>query len=167
MNRREKRRLKREEKLRKAYERLAEGGRFARWKNERPFWGGVLSILSALVILYIPLHLYAIAFIPGTFVFIGFLFGGLLLILGIFSLIYPQFSTVFGVIVIFLSVLSIMGALGGFLIGTILGIVSGSLLVGWERHEVDLSGFGPGAGGSRKGEPAPSVPDAGTGSLQA
>src|SRR5699024_12650246 len=87
-----------------------------------------------LLILYIPLHLYAIAMIPGSFVFVGFLFGGLILIIGVLAYIYPQFSTVFGVITIFLSVLSLMAALGGFIVGTILGIVSGSLLVAWEKQ---------------------------------
>jgi len=125
------------EKLRKKYERIARGGKFTRWKNERPFWGAVLTLLAALIILYIPLHLFSIAFIPGTLVFIGFLFGGLLLIIGILAFFYPQFSTIFGILTIFLSVLSIMGAMGGFLVGTLMGIIAGSLCVGWEEREVD------------------------------
>lgn len=150
MNWREKRKRRKEEKLKRKYAKLAEAGKFSRWKNERPFWGGALTILAALLILYIPMHLYAIAFIPGSLVFVGFLFGGLLLIIGILSFIYPQFSTVFGVVTIFLSILSIMGALGGFLIGTLLGILSGSLLVAWEKKEVDLSQIGDDFTGSGK-----------------
>lgn len=150
MNWREKRKRRKEEKLKRKYAKLAEAGKFSRWKNERPFWGGALTILAALLILYIPMPLYAIAFIPGSLVFVGFLFGGLLLIIGILSFIYPQFSTVFGVVTIFLSILSIMGALGGFLIGTLLGILSGSLLVAWEKKEVDLSKIGGDFTGSGK-----------------
>src|SRR5690625_4007169 len=88
------------------------------------------------MILYIPLHLYEIAFIPGSFVFVGFIFGGLLLIICVLAYIYPAFSAVFGLIGIFLSVLSIMGALGGFIVGTIFGIIAGALLIGRELQEV-------------------------------
>lgn len=128
------RQQKKEEKWQRKYTKVAEGSRFMQWRHKRPFWGATLTVLAALLILYIPLHLYAIAMIPGSFVFVGFLFGGLILIIGVLAYIYPQFSTVFGVITIFLSVLSIMGALGGFIVGTILGIVSGSLLVAWEKQ---------------------------------
>lgn len=119
-------------KLQKKEEKLRKAGRLKRWKNRRPFWGATLSALAGLLILYIPVQLYAIAFIPGSLVFIGLMFGGLVLILGILAYIYPQFSTVLGVITIFLSVLSIMGALGGFLFGTIFGIIGGALCIAWD-----------------------------------
>lgn len=134
-----KRQQKKEEKWQRKYTKVAEGNRFKKWRNRRPFWGATLTLLAGLLILYIPLHLYAIAFIPGTFVFIGFIFGGLTLIIGILGYIYPQFSTVFGVVTIFLSVLSVMGALGGFIVGTILGIIGGSLLIGWEKEKVTMA----------------------------
>lgn len=121
-------------KLLKRQEKLENAGKFKRWRNNRPFWGAVCSTLAGLLILYIPVQLYAIAFVPGSLAFIGFLFGGLVLILGLLSFIYPQFSTVLGVIIIFLSVLSIVGALGGFLFGTILGIVGGALCIGYEKQ---------------------------------
>jgi len=131
-----KRSIKRDEKIQRKYEKVSTGGKFKQWRNKRPFWGATLLLLAGLMILYIPLHLYEIAFIPGSFVFVGFIFGGLLLIIGVLAYIYPAFSTVFGVIGIFLSVLSIMGALGGFIVGTIFGIIAGALLIGWELQEV-------------------------------
>lgn len=138
MDKKEKKSQKREEKLQKKYMKISESGKFKQWRNQRPFWGATLTIFAGMMILYIPVHLYAIAFIPGSLIFVGFLFGGLTLLLGVLSYIYPQFSTVLGTIVIFLSVLSIMGALGGFLIGTILGIIGGSLLVAWEKAELTV-----------------------------
>ncbi|HLR62036.1 MAG TPA: DUF6114 domain-containing protein [Lentibacillus sp.] len=138
MDRKEARALKKEKKLQARYTKIAEGGKFKKWRNRRPFWGATLSLLAGLLVLYIPLQLYAIAFIPGSLVFVGFIFGGLILITGIFSYIYPQFSTVFGVVVVFLSVLSVMGALGGFIIGTIFGIIGGSLLIAWEKTSVEV-----------------------------
>jgi hypothetical protein len=123
-------------KLIKRQEKLENAGRFKRWRNHRPFWGAVISTLAGLLILYIPVQLYAIAFVPGSFAFIGFLFGGLVLIMGVLSFIYPQFSTILGIITIFLSILSIVGALGGFLFGTILGIIGGALCIGYEKQAV-------------------------------
>lgn len=136
MDKKEARALKKDEKLQRKYEKVSNGSKFKQWRNRRPFWGATLTVLAALLILYIPLHLYAISFIPGSLVFVGFLFGGLILIAGIFAFIYPQFSTVFGVVTMFLSVLSIMGALGGFIFGTILGLIAGALCIGWEQQEV-------------------------------
>src|SRR5699024_9352617 len=109
----------------------------------RPFWGATLTLLAGLLILYIPLQLYAIALIPGSLAFIGFLFAGLTLIIGTLSYIYPQFSTVFGVITIFLSVLSILGALGGFIVGTSMGIVAGALLNAWSQEEAFIKNDKP------------------------
>lgn len=134
-----KRNQKREDKLQHKYTKLSKAGKFKRWRNRRPFWGATLILLAALMILYIPIHLYAIAFIPGSLVFVGFLFGGLLLIIGTFAYIYPQFSTVFGVVTIFLSVLSVMGALGGFIVGSIFGIIAGALCIAWEMKEVKMN----------------------------
>ncbi|WP_019152890.1 DUF6114 domain-containing protein [Robertmurraya massiliosenegalensis] len=136
MDRKTRKVQKREEKRNRKSQAVAQSGKFKQWQQKRPFWGATLTILAALIIMYIPIQLYAIAFIPGSLVFIGFLFSGFLLIVGIFSYIYPQFSTLFGVLTIFLSVLSIMGALGGFIIGTIVGIVAGSLCIAWEKEEV-------------------------------
>lgn len=138
MNRKEKKALKKQEKLERKFEKVAEGSKFKQWRSKRPFWGATLTFLAGLMILYIPLQLYAIAFIPGSLVFVGFIFGGLVLIIGVCSFIYPQFSTVFGIATIFLSILSVMGALGGFLIGTILGIVAGSLCIAWDKEEIDV-----------------------------
>ncbi|GGA66505.1 DUF6114 domain-containing protein [Ornithinibacillus halotolerans] len=138
MNRKERKERKRQMKQERKFEKVVEGNSFKQWRSRRPFWGATLTILAGLMILYIPLHLYAIAFIPGSLVFVGFIFGGLVLIIGICEYFYPQLSTFFGIATIFLSVLSIMGALGGFLIGTILGIVAGALNIAWDKEEIDL-----------------------------
>ncbi|MGV3488804.1 MAG: DUF6114 domain-containing protein [Tuberibacillus sp.] len=106
------------------------------WRKSRPFWGATLSLLSGLIILWIPAHLYSIMLMPGNFAFIGLLFGGLIVLLSILGYFFPQFNIVFGILTIFLSVLSIMGALGGFLIGTILGIIGGSLSLAWKKEMV-------------------------------
>src|SRR5699024_10284808 len=128
------RQQKKEEKWQRKYTKVAEGSRFMQWRHKRPFWGATLTVLAALLILYIPLHLYAIAMIPGSFVFVGFLFGGLIVVLRVLPYLRPQFYAVFGLMPIFLSVLSVIGVLAGFIVAKILGIVSGSLLVACDKQ---------------------------------
>jgi len=106
--------------------------RFKSWRARRPFWGATLCILSGLIILWVPAKLYEVAAAPGSILFVGFFLGGLTLLMGVLSYIMPRLSTLLGILAIFASVLSIMGALGGFLIGTILGIIGGSMLIAWK-----------------------------------
>ncbi|MDR7236041.1 DUF6114 domain-containing protein [Neobacillus drentensis] len=106
--------------------------RFRNWRARRPFWGATLCILSGLIILWVPAKLYELAVAPGSILFVGFFLGGITLLMGVLSYMMQRLSTLLGVIAIFASVLSIMGALGGFFIGTILGIIGGSMLIAWK-----------------------------------
>ncbi|SDM45597.1 hypothetical protein SAMN04488137_0219 [Fictibacillus solisalsi] len=101
------------------------------WKYERPFTGSLLTLISGALTLWVPLNLIVKAFLPGTVSVIGIFFGGMILLLGAIAMSFPQFSKVLGIITIFLSILSVIGALGGFLIGTLLGITGGSLMIAW------------------------------------
>ena len=105
--------------------------RFKKWRSKRPFWGGILSIISGLIILWVPAQLYEVAATPGSMIVVGLLLGGITLLMGVLSYIMPKLSTLLGILAILSSTLSIMGALGGFLIGTILGIIGGSLCIAW------------------------------------
>lgn len=106
--------------------------RFKNWRARRPFLGATLCVFSGLIILYVPAQLYELAATPGNMLIAGFFLGGLTLLMGVLSYIMPRLSTLLGILAIFASVLSIMGALGGFLIGTILGIIGGSMLIAWK-----------------------------------
>jgi hypothetical protein len=104
---------------------------FKKWRHTRPFFGSILTVLSGLMILWVPLNLYLSTFLPGSVAVIGLLFGGLITLMGLMSFFLPSASKAMGIIVIFLSILSVIGALGGFLFGTIFGIIGGSLLTAW------------------------------------
>lgn len=106
--------------------------KFKNWRVKRPFSGAVLSILSGIIILYVPAQLYEVAAAPGSMIVVGLLLGGLTLLMGVLSLIMPKLSTLLGLIAILSASLSIMGALGGFLIGTVLGIIGGALCIAWK-----------------------------------
>lgn len=104
-----------------------------RGSARRPRAGLTLLILSGLLTLYIPVQLYWLTFVPGNFAFTGILFGGLLLTCGLIGWFMPQYVRVLGVFGILLSILSLMGALGGLVIGMLLGIVGGCLCIAWDQ----------------------------------
>ena len=79
-----------------------------------------------------PAQLYEVAAAPGSMIVVGLLLGGLTLLMGVLSFIMPKLSTLLGIIAILTASLSIMGALGGFLIGTILGIIGGAFCIAWK-----------------------------------
>jgi len=108
-----------------------------KWRKNRPFWGALLTIVSGLMILWVPLNLYLSTFLPGSIAIIGLLFGGLITLIGIVALAFPNASRILGIFTIFLSILSIIGALGGFLFGTIFGIIGGALLAAWHLAPVE------------------------------
>ncbi|MFC7154466.1 DUF6114 domain-containing protein [Halomarina halobia] len=106
---------------------------FSSWKRERPFWGGVLLIVSGLLIGIIPLDLAVkFALVPAEFAYIGLIFTVFVLLCGVFALAQPELASFFGVAGMLIAVASIFGALGGFVIGSIVGVAGGSLCVAWE-----------------------------------
>lgn len=105
--------------------------------------GAILTLISGLMILWVPLNLYLSTFLPGSVAIIGLLFGGLITLMGLMSLFLPGASKALGIIVIFLSILSVIGALGGFLIGTIFGIIGGALLTAWRMVPAEEAAGAP------------------------
>lgn len=107
--------------------------RFADWRSERPFWGGVIMILAGTLIGYIPLNLaMSVPLVPSHFAYAGLIFAVVVVLCGAFAIVQPTLATFFGIVGILVSIISIFGALGGFGIGTLLGILGGSLIVAWE-----------------------------------
>jgi hypothetical protein len=112
---------------------------FRKWRKTRPLWGGIITLISGLMITWVPLNLFLSTMLPGSFAIIGLIFGGAITIIGIVSIIFPGASKILGIFTIFLSILSVIGALGGFLIGTLFGIIGGSLLLAWRLAPVKVS----------------------------
>jgi hypothetical protein len=108
--------------------------------KQRPKLALTLVCLSGLAILWMPVSLYWLAFVPGSFAFAGILFGSLVLGCGVVGWLMPQYVRLLGAFVIILSIASIIGALGGLIIGTLLGIVGGSLCIAWGPASSDAAG---------------------------
>ncbi|MFB6164649.1 MAG: DUF6114 domain-containing protein [Haloarculaceae archaeon] len=107
--------------------------RFNDWREVRPFWGGVLLMLAGAIIGWFPLQFTTeLAFIGGISTVIGLVFAVLVFLSGAFVLARPDMSTIFGVIGIAMSILSLIGALGGMFVGMFIGIAGGNLCVAWQ-----------------------------------
>ncbi|TCJ20072.1 hypothetical protein E0L93_03775 [Rubrobacter taiwanensis] len=99
--------------------------------TERPKLGLTLLTLAGLLILWMPLVIYIQEIGQFSLVFGGVVIGGIVLGSAILGWIYPQRVQIFGVVGMIFSILSLIGALGGLVIGMLLGIVGGSLCAAW------------------------------------
>ncbi len=109
-------------------------GAFARWRAGRPFAGGVLLILAGMIIAAIPIRLQMISATQGpSYSALGIVFAAMVVACGVFALVKPQLSTLIGVTGTTMSILSLIGAFGGLVIGMLVGIVGGSLCVAWQE----------------------------------
>jgi len=116
--------------------------RYRQWRRTRPFWGGLLLILSGGVLVLIPLSgillhgaikLVIYIGIGGVF---GVLIGILLITCGLLLWFTPAHRTFYAVAGVVLAMLSfITSNLGGFFLGMLLGITGGSLAFGWTPRE--------------------------------
>jgi len=114
--------------------------KFDDWRAVRPFWGGVLLMLSGLLLGYIPFYtLDNFAFTGGTgelIGLIGLVFAFFTFLSGVASITHPQISTLAGMTGIVMAILSIVGGtFGGMGVGTFVGMVGGSLCVAWIQEE--------------------------------
>lgn len=106
--------------------------RVSEWRADRPFWGGTILTVAGLVIAVVPLTL-AVQFGMGTtrYVLVGLSSAVFVSLSGIVSLLRPDRADSLGAVGILFAVASIFGALGGFGLGTLLGMVGGSLCIAW------------------------------------
>lgn len=107
--------------------------RFVPWYRERPFVGGVLTMLAGVEIFFSgqldvgKLHVQVgIEGLQATIIPL------LLVLLGLLAMLMPIHRIFYGVITLALAVYSLIGVnLGGFFIGMLLGSVGGVLIVSW------------------------------------
>jgi hypothetical protein len=113
---------------------LARGWRnFRRWRRGRPFWGGLLLLLSGVEVLasgnldLTDIHLHI-----GPVGFLSYLIPGMIALCGLLSWISPAQRLFYGIVGALVAVYSLIGVnLGGFFIGMLLGITGGALTAAW------------------------------------
>ncbi|HEY1969599.1 MAG TPA: DUF6114 domain-containing protein [Pseudonocardia sp.] len=102
------------------------------WSGERPWLGGLLTVLGGLTIIFLPTAGFAVVLLPGLAGISGFIIGGMIIASGLFLLFSPQLHAFIGVAAVLLSLASFVSTnLGGLVIGMMLGIIGGSLGFAW------------------------------------
>ncbi|GAA2351333.1 DUF6114 domain-containing protein [Dactylosporangium salmoneum] len=106
------------------------------WVSQRPFWGGLFLILSGLeLFLSGNLHL-ALEIHFGPTGFLSYVLPLMMLLCGALAWFSPQQRLFYGILGTVVALYSLIGLnLGGFFLGTVLGLVGGGLTVAWSVDE--------------------------------
>ncbi|GGO58116.1 hypothetical protein GCM10012287_55550 [Streptomyces daqingensis] len=109
---------------------------FRAWRGQRPFWGGLLTLLAGIPIMYIPYQNFTLGSLTirmSTTAGAGSLIiGVLLVVLGLTMWFQPQSRVFAGIAAILLSLVSlVVSNVGAFMIGFLLGLLGGALGVAW------------------------------------
>ncbi|MET4923220.1 DUF6114 domain-containing protein [Streptomyces sp. PSRA5] len=110
--------------------------RFRAWRGTRPFWAGLLTLLSGVPIAYFPyaeLKIGHLTMTMATTAGAGSLIIGVLLVTLGLTMWFQSIVRVFaGVATILLGLVSIpVSNLGGFMLGAMLALIGGGLSISW------------------------------------
>jgi Family of unknown function (DUF6114) len=106
----------------------------ADWRRSRPFWGGVFLIAAGAELLLIPLPEHSLGLIMhiGTGGVLGILIGALLIVCAFLLWFQPQHRVFYSIVAVLLAIAALVASnLGGFIVGTVLGVLGGSLGFAW------------------------------------
>ncbi|MFI1800876.1 DUF6114 domain-containing protein [Streptomyces sp. NPDC020379] len=109
---------------------------FREWRGQRPFWGGLWTLLAGIPIMYIPYQTMTLGDLHirmATTAGAGSLIIGVLLVVLGLTLWFQKQSRIFaGVAAILLALVSlVVSNFGAFLIGFLLALIGGALGVSW------------------------------------
>jgi hypothetical protein len=135
--------------------------RWQAWRRSRPFWGGLLLILSGLELVALPLSgllvhngLKLVIYIGIGGVF-GVLIGALLIAAGTAVWFNPVHRSFYGIAGVVLGIASFPASnLGGLFVGMLLAIVGGALAYAWTPITSDDTGAQEGPGNEAGSESA-------------
>ncbi|CAM5580362.1 hypothetical protein SSPIM334S_00797 [Streptomyces spiroverticillatus] len=106
--------------------------RFRAWRRRRPFWAGLLLVLAGTELLLVPLSPLTVLVSLGLGGIAAIGIGLALVAAGLFLWFLPHTRHYVSINALILSVLSFAATnLGGFLVGTLLGIAGSALGFGW------------------------------------
>lgn len=134
--------------------------RFRQWRQGRPFWGALLTILAGL-----ELYLSGRLQLGGLSLQLGFagmqstILPLVLVVLGVLVLVQPVHHLFYGVIALIVSVYCLVAVnLGGFAVGTLLGVAGGIVVVSWMGRKDAAASDVPPPASSAAAEPEDSDP---------
>lgn len=121
---------------------------FRDWRRTRPFWGGLWTILAGLWIVRAMSFSIGLALTGGWSYSAGYVMGGGLVLFGLTAWFAPYYRGLCGIAAFLIALGAFPTAnLGGFLVGSVLGVVGSSMIWSWGPKK-------PRARGKRVGEPA-------------
>ncbi|GGX71870.1 DUF6114 domain-containing protein [Streptomyces hiroshimensis] len=130
-----------------------------RWRKARPFWGGLAAVLAGAEIAAIPLAPLKIMLHQGIAGIPSVLMGLVMVLMGLSAWFAPQYRTLAGVVTVMLAAAAlVMSNLGGFLFGTILGVIGGAMVFAWQPVPASAAPAGPVQDGPPPVPPMPPVP---------
>ncbi|MFJ7158231.1 DUF6114 domain-containing protein [Streptomyces sp. NPDC101118] len=107
-------------------------GAWRRWRRSRPFWGGLVTVLAGAEISVLPLAPLKVMLHQGVAGIPSVLMGLLMILMGLTAWFAPHHRSLAGIVTALLACAAlVLSNLGGFLIGTVLGIVGGGLTFAW------------------------------------
>jgi hypothetical protein len=107
---------------------------FRAWRRSRPYWAGILLIIAGAELLLIPLPVHDMGVILhiGVGGVSGILIGAVLILIGLLLWFHPAQHVFYSIVAVLLGIAALVASnLGGFLLGTLLGIIGGSLGFAW------------------------------------
>lgn len=105
---------------------------FRAFRRTRPFWGALWSILGGAWIIKMMHFTFGVVVTGGWSYSAGYVLGGGMLLFGLAAMFSPRYKNLSGVLVFLLALAAFINAnLGGFMVGTILGIIGGSMTWAW------------------------------------
>ncbi|MFF4405816.1 DUF6114 domain-containing protein [Streptoverticillium reticulum] len=126
-----------------------------RWRKGRPFWGGLVTVVAGAEICALPLAPLKIMLEQGIAGIPSVLMGLVMVVMGLTAWFAPQYRSLAGVLTVLMATAAlVMSNLGGFLIGTVLGIVGGAMTFAWTPAPAPLPENDPAPGA----EPLPQSP---------
>lgn len=102
------------------------------WRRTRPFWGGLWTILAGLWIIRAMSFSIGLALTGGWSYAAGYVMGGGLVLFGLVAWLAPHYRTLAGLVAFLIALGAFPTAnLGGYLLGTVLGIIGSSMIWAW------------------------------------
>ncbi|WP_406186104.1 DUF6114 domain-containing protein [Streptomyces sp. NBC_01006] len=109
--------------------------RWRQWRRGRPFWGGLFAVLAGAEICALPLAPLKVMLQQGIAGIPSVLMGIVMIVLGLTAWFSPAQRSLAGVLTTLIATAAlVMSNLGGFLIGTLLGILGGGLMFAWQPN---------------------------------
>ncbi|MFC5827680.1 DUF6114 domain-containing protein [Nonomuraea insulae] len=103
------------------------------WRRSRPFWGGLFTLMAGLELLSVSFAVEALPVIvrSGT-MGRALMIAIVMIIVGVLLWLQPAQGVLLGLVAVVLSMAALLYTnLGGFLIGTTLGLLGGALGAAW------------------------------------